>query len=231
MITVGTDLVDDLAAVDLAHRYPGTVFAAVGVHPHEAAKAPVDFAEPLRELLADPAVVALGETGLDYHYNFSEPATQRRVFEEQLTLVGSIDRALPIVIHCREAFEDVIRILQASGVDLARVVFHCFSGTPAEARQLLEMGCWLSFTGVVTFKNSETLRNIVKRTPADRILVETDSPYLSPEPVRSIRPNRPAHLVHTAACLRLPTDSNEDACRARLTANAERFFRLPIGCG
>jgi TatD DNase family protein len=231
MITVGTDLVDNLAAIDLAQRYPQVVYAAVGIHPHEARKAPPDFEERLLDRLTNPVVVAMGEMGLDYHYNYSEPRAQRRIFEGQLAVVGRADRPLPIIIHCREAFDDVISILQASGADWSRVVFHCFGGTAKQARRLIDLGAWLSFTGTVTFKKSNELRHIVQQVPGDRVMVETDAPYLSPEPVRNVRPNRPAHVVYTARCLRLPTDADETACRARLTANAQRFFRLAPAVG
>jgi TatD DNase family protein len=229
MITVGTDLVDNLAAIDLAHRYPQVVYAAIGIHPHEARKAPPDFEEQLLELLADPVVVAMGEMGLDYHYNHSDPPTQRRVFENQLAAACRADHRLPIIIHCREALDDVISILQAGGADWSRVVFHCFGGTAEQAQRLIDLGAWLSFTGTVTFRKSDELRRIVQQVPGDRVMVETDAPYLSPEPLRNVRPNRPAHAVHTARCLRLPTDADDDACRARLTANAQRFFHLTPG--
>ena len=225
VISVGTDLDDSQRCIDLAGRY-AQVFCTVGIHPHEAASATPHATRALADLADHPRVVAIGETGLDYHYDFSPPKTQQAIFHEQLALAEQA--RLPIVIHCREAFDDALAIL-AEHPCVPGAVFHCFTGGPEEARKVLDFGAWISFTGVVTFKNAREVAEAAKIVPADRIMVETDAPFLTPEPMRKIHPNEPRYVVHTARFLAELRRADPTELEQQLDANAERFFgiRLP----
>ena len=183
MITVGTEVEHSRQAVAVAAAHEG-VWATAGVHPHDAA----DGLDGIVELLGAPEVVAVGECGLDYHYDHSPREAQRDVFAAQIALAFEHDLAL--VIHTREAWDDTFDILAAEGVP-ERTVFHCFTGGPTEARMGLDLGIRLSFSGIITFKTAEDLRAAAAICPIDRLLVETDSPYLAPVPHRG-EPNRPA---------------------------------------
>lgn len=223
MITVATDEADSRRTVAVADHYHG-VYATVGVHPHEAAKVrPGDWAS-LRELKHNPNVVAWGEIGLDYHYDFADKKTQKDVFAIQLAIAASAD--LPIVIHCRDAVADVTAMLEDQGFRDRKVVFHCFSGSEAEADAILDHGWWLSFTGMVTFKNATALQEIARRYPPEQLMLETDSPYLTPEPHRKVRPNEPALVVHTAARLAELKRVTLGEIERLTTENAVRFFGL-----
>lgn len=197
VVTVGIDLASSRAAVSLAHRFP-MVVAAVGIHPHEAKTADARALEELAELARDPRVVAIGEIGLDYHYNHSPPAVQREVFLAQLRLAGEL--GLPVVVHDREAHADVEGLLSEMAPPRAGVL-HCFSGDAAMAARLVERGFYLSFAGPVTFSRAEDhFRRVLAAVPLNRLLVETDCPYLSPAPFRGQR-NEPARVRLVAARL------------------------------
>ena len=219
MVTIGTDLADDEAAVALCRTLPN-VRCAVGVHPNYTHEADFNDLPRLRDLQADPAVVALGEMGLDYFHKFAPRERQLAFFEPQLQLARELKR--PVVIHSREATEDTLAVLR--GFPGVRAVFHCFTGTPAEARQVLDAGYLLGFTGAVTFKKNDALREAVALTPLDRMLVETDAPYLTPEPKRSQKTNEPGLVVHVAETVaRVKGVTTGDVDR-HTTANAEAFF-------
>lgn len=224
VITIGTDMADSEAAVELAARYP-QVSATVGIHPHEAAAVREEDIRELRKLAAAPGVVAVGETGLDYHYEHSDRESQRRAFEAQIELAMTTER--PLVIHCRDALEDTVRVLSAAGCDHRPVVFHCFGGTAEEAETIAAHGWRISFTGIVTFSRSEALQEIARAYPGDRLMVETDSPYLSPVPVRKIKINEPAHLAHTVRFLAGLRGESFDALASRIASNTRAFFGLP----
>ncbi|MCC6766134.1 MAG: TatD family hydrolase [Deltaproteobacteria bacterium] len=225
MITVGAGgpLASNHAAVAIAERDPG-IFAAVAVHPHDASDVTDDTWNELRRLWAHPKVVAVGETGLDYYYEHSPADVQQRHLRRFVREAGRVD--LPLVIHCRDAFPDLLRIFAEEEAAAVGGVIHCFSGTPAEAEACLTLGFALSFSGIVTFKTADRLREVVRLTPRDRILVETDAPFLAPIPHRGRR-NEPAlvrQVVDEVARV-LEVDVAE---AARLTvANTERAFRLP----
>lgn len=223
MVTIGTDGRDSCRAVAAADLLPG-VFAAVGVHPHEAAKAREDDWRLLRELRHHPRVVAWGEIGLDYHYDFADRQAQQGVFAEQLHLARCAD--LPVVIHCREACSDALALMDEQQYRGRKVVFHCFTGTRAEADAIVGRGWQLSFTGIVTFKNSLELQEIARTYPLDQLMLETDAPYLAPEPHRKVKPNEPALLVHTARFLAQLKGLSVDEIEAVTTRNAEAFFGL-----
>jgi TatD DNase family protein len=223
IVTIGTNVEDSRRAVELADSWP-QISAVVGIHPHEAAKVGPSDLDALRDLINEPSVVGIGELGLDYHYDFADRDTQRTLFEAQLRLAAEHD--FPLVIHCREAVDDAIACLTAAGFDNRRAVFHCFTGTRDEADRIAEYGWRISFTGIVTFRKSTELQAIAKDYPADRLMLETDCPYLSPEPVRKIRPNEPALIRHTAQFLAdLRGESLADLA-AQTTANARAFFGL-----
>jgi TatD DNase family protein len=223
VVTIGTDLADSRRAAEIAAANR-TVSAVVGIHPHEAAKVGPDDLDALADLVGAPGVVGIGEIGLDYHYDFSDRESQRRVFEAQLGLASA--RAHPLVIHCREAVGDTLSILLAAGFADRPVVFHCFTGTAAEAARIAEHGWRISFTGIVTFRKSTDLQAIARDYPADRLMLETDCPYLSPEPMRSVRPNEPALLIHTARFLAELRGEPLDEFIARTSANTRGFFGL-----
>ncbi len=224
IVTVGTDLADATAAVELARRYEGTVHAAAGIHPHEASKTKEDDVDAMVELWQLPWVVALGEMGLDYHYDFAPRDRQQEVFGRQLDGALSLDK--PIVIHSREALDDTIRLLSERGYRDRRVVFHCFTGTTEEAVRIAEHGWRISFTGVVTFKRSSELQAIAKAYPADQLMIETDAPYLSPEPVRHKRPNDPSFVAHTARFLADLRGETYESFAGATARNTTAFFGL-----
>jgi TatD DNase family protein len=223
-VTVSGSLADAEAAVALTGRFEG-VAAAVGVHPHEAADAPADYLDQLRRLAGQPKVVAVGETGLDYFYDHSPRDVQRARFAEQVALAAELDK--PVILHCRDAFADAFPILDEHAGRL-RGVCHCFTGGAEEAAGVLARGLLLSFGGMITFKTHrlDGLRQVALDVPVDRLLAETDSPYLTPEPHRGKWPNEPARLVHTVAFLAdLYGLRFEDLARIT-TANAEQLFSL-----
>ncbi len=227
MITIGCDLATSRAAVALADRYP-FVYATIGVHPHEVRRIQPDWYEALRGLAASRKVVAYGEIGLDYHYNHSPAEEQRQRFREQIQLAKAL--GLPVIIHTREAQEDTIRMLKEEDASSIGGVFHCFSGDAWLAQAALDLGFYLSFSGIVTFQNAAMLRGIVKTVPADRLLIETDCPYLTPVPHRGKR-NEPAYVRHVAELLaQVRQDGNGltvDEIGRRTSENARRLFKIP----
>ena len=223
IITIAADADDSQRCVELAREH-AIVSASAGIHPHEAGKFSSGDADRVAALADEPEVVAIGEMGLDYHYDFADRDTQLRVFSAQLELAQG--RGLPLVIHCREAFDDCIAALERYGFRDQPVVFHCFTGSASEAERVARCGWRISFTGVVTFKNSTALREIARVYPADKLMVETDSPYLSPVPVRNIRPNQPAHILHTVRFLAELREVEVETLAQSSAAAARSFFRL-----
>jgi len=224
MITIGAGgpLASNHAAVALAERDRG-IFAAVAVHPHDTSEITGETYPELRRLWAHPKVVAVGETGLDYYYRHSTPETQR---EHLRRFVREAGRAgLPLVIHCRDAYDDLLTILREEDAAAIGGVIHCFSGSAAEAEACLALGFALSFSGIVTFKNAGALRDVVRTTPADRLLVETDAPFLAPVPHRGKR-NEPALVRHVAEEVARVTSRSLEEIATLTSANAERIFRL-----
>lgn len=219
MVAIGTgDGPPDLeAGIRLADRYE-CFYATVGVHPHDAAKAGAETFARLAELLDHPKVIAVGEIGLDYHYDFSPRETQRAVFVEQMRIAREAGK--PIVIHTREAWSDTIALLRQHSPGAG--IMHCFSGGPLEAREALEIGYYLSFGGIVTFPKSLDIQEAARMTPADRILVETDAPYLAPVPRRGKR-NEPAFVMETARKLAQLRGETIEQIEAATTANFRRL--------
>jgi len=220
MITIGSDLEGTLEGLKLAELHD-FIYCAVGIHPHEAK----DFSDQtyslLKELAQKKKVIAIGETGLDYHYDHSPGDLQRTVFRKQLELAN--ESGLPVVIHSREADEDTLNIVRESG--LSHGVFHCFSGNEDMAEQVMALGFYISIAGPVTFKKAKGLQEVAKRIPDDYLLIETDAPYLSPEPFRGKR-NEPAYIINTAKkIVELRGISLQDLSRIT-TLNAKRLFSI-----
>lgn len=225
IITIGSDLKGCKGAIELSAKYD-IVYAAIGIHPHDAKDFTDEISEKIREWAIPHSprerggkVVAIGEIGLDYHYDNSPREAQRDVFKRQLLLAKEIN--LPVVVHSREAKKDTLEIVRQSSI--AKGVFHCFSGDMDMAKKVMAMGFHISIAGPVTFKNAKKLAEIAKYIPDDYLLIETDAPYLTPEPFRGKR-NEPSYLVHTARTIAELRDiSMEDLARIT-TLNAKRLF-------
>ncbi|MCL6521342.1 MAG: TatD family hydrolase [Firmicutes bacterium] len=219
----GTSLEDsDRALAEAAAGGLPAVAAAVGVHPHEAARAPGDFLERLREMAVRGAV-AVGEIGLDYHYDFSPRPVQREVLRRQLELAREL--GLPVVLHEREAAGEMLEILDQVGLPERGGVVHSFSGGPAEAEAYLERGLYLGISGMVTFRGLDRLREAVRRAPAERLLYETDAPYLAPHPLRGRR-NEPAHVAWTVAAVAELRGESPEALLAAAWHGLARLYGL-----
>ena len=223
IITIGVDLATSCAAADLARRYPG-VFASAGVHPHDAGRFDDADWPALAALWAEPRVRAVGETGLDYFYDFSPRERQQALFRRHLEAAGEVGR--PVVIHIRDAYDDALALVADVGVPAGGVV-HCFTAGPAECERALALGLHISIPGIVTFKNGESIRAAIPLVPDDRLLVETDSPYLAPIPHRGQR-NEPAFVAHTAARVAEVRGVSVEVLTATTRANTIRLFGLPI---
>jgi len=223
VICAAADLQESAAALALARERPDVACLA-GVHPHDAKDAPADYLARLDRLCGEPRNVALGEIGLDYHYNYSPPEAQRRVFAEQLALARRLGKR--VVMHTREAFDDTLAILVESGLPGQDVVFHSFTEGPAGAARALDLGATISFSGIVTFAGAADLRRAAALVPDDRLLIETDAPFLSPEPVRKMKTNEPANVAHVAACLAGARGTTPQRIAEQTAANAVRFFGL-----
>ncbi|HEY3722054.1 MAG TPA: TatD family hydrolase [Acidimicrobiia bacterium] len=218
MVCVGTDLESSRAAVALAARHPD-VRATVGLHPHDASRLEAEW-PALVELASAPEVVAIGEAGFDLHYNHSRFDEQEAAFRAQIQLAHATDRAL--VIHSREAWDDTFRVLADERVP-RRTVFHCFTGGAAEAERGLDAGAYLSFSGIVTFKNANDVRAAAAVAPLERVLVETDSPYLAPVPHRGST-NEPAFVAMVGAGLAAARGATVDDIAAATRATAASVF-------
>jgi TatD DNase family protein len=212
------------AALGLVERHPW-LDAAVGVHPHDAAKVTPAEWERISALAADPRVVAIGETGLDYFYDHSPRDLQKAAFARFIVLARAVGK--PVVCHIRDAHDDAREILTAGGV--TDCVIHCFTGTPDDARAYAALGYYVSFSGIVTYKTAQPLRDAVPLVPRDRLLIETDCPYLAPIPKRGKR-NEPAFLTHTAAVVAQCSGMSFDDLADATTRNACRIFGLAEPC-
>ncbi len=217
LLTVGCTVADSEKAAEIASGFD-RVWATAGVHPHDA----TDGIDGLGELLDHPQVMAVGECGLDYFYEHSPRSTQQDIFERQIVLAQ--DRSLPLVIHSRDAWDDTFALLDSVGMP-DNTVFHCFTGGPAEAEAALERGAVLSFSGIVTFNNADDLRVAATICPADRLMVETDSPYLAPVPLRG-RPNQPANVAVVGTYLADLRGVEVDELAASTTETALDFYGL-----
>ena len=220
ILNSGSSLKSSKFSLELADKYP-FVYASVGVHPHDAKSMTDDTVAELEKLLSFPKAVAVGEMGLDYHYDFSPRDVQRKRFREQLDLARHLGK--PVIIHERESLRDTLDIV-SEYKDLTGV-FHCFSGSWETAKTILDMGWYLSFTGVITFKNARRVLEVLAKMPADRIMLETDCPYLSPDPMRGRR-NSSLYLSYIAEKVAEARGMTVDEVAALTMENGKRFFGI-----
>ncbi len=218
---------DDVGAakrgLELAERYGPQVVATAGIHPHQAAAATPDDLAELARIIEEGKVVAVGEIGLDYHYDFAPVDVQQEVCRHQVRLAKQA--RLPVILHSRKAEHDVLRILEEEQADEIGGVMHCFWGDAEAARRTLDLGFYIGVGGPVTFKNTDDLRSVLADVPLERIIIETDSPYLAPVPHRGKR-NEPAYVAETAAALARLFGVSVETVAEQTTANARRLFRL-----
>ncbi|MHC4563436.1 MAG: TatD family hydrolase [Planctomycetota bacterium] len=219
------DLHEARTAAHIAEEYAAVTFT-VGVHPHDAKDVDGEAIRQVAELAGHELCVAFGEIGLDYHYDHSPRDAQRTAFAAQLELAKGVGK--PIVIHTREATDDTLAIVAEAALGDQPLVFHSFTGGPEEARRVLDTGATISYSGIATFNRADDIRQAVALTPDDRLLIETDSPYLSPEPVRNMRTNEPANVAHVAARLAKVRGLSAEAFAELTTQNAATLFQLDI---
>ncbi|RTZ69628.1 MAG: TatD family deoxyribonuclease [Aquificaceae bacterium] len=220
VITVGCDKEEIYKALSIANRYE-KVWCALGFHPYEAEKVTQEDLSELKKLLAEDKVVAVGECGLDYYRNFASKERQWKLFESQLQIAKELD--LPVVVHTRDADEDTTAILKNSGVE--KGVIHCFTGTEKLLKGALELGFYISLSGIVTYKNANDLRELAKKIPLDRLLVETDSPYLAPVPKRG-KKNAPYYVFYTLKFLSEWLNVPLEVLDRITTTNAVKLFEI-----
>jgi TatD DNase family protein len=219
MITIGTGIEDSAKAIAVC-RGRDNLRCTIGIHPNYSKSYVVDDVTALRGLNQADSVLALGEMGLDYHYDYAPKAHQAEIFEAQLSLASEFNR--PVVIHCREAVDDTLGIMRK--YPSVPAVFHCFTGTLPEAKKILDDGYLIGFTGAVTFKKADELREVARMVPADRFLVETDAPYLTPEPMRKQKVNEPSLVVHVAEVIAQARGTNREEIDQITTGNVVRLF-------
>ncbi len=217
IVNIGCSVKSSYSSVKLAEEYAG-IYAAVGLHPDAADE--IDRIEEIRRLCGNKKVVAVGEIGLDYHYEGHSRDIQKKAFEEQLKLAAELD--MPVVIHSRDAWEDTMGLLRKYR---PKGVMHCFSGSAETAREIVEMGMYVGFTGVVTFKNAKKALKALEAVPLDRLLVETDCPYMAPEPNRGKR-NYSGYLPYTIAAMAAAKGVSPDEMAEITAENAERLFNI-----
>lgn len=221
-INAATNIESSRTGISLVSSY-STVYTAVGVHPHEAFEVDENILKELKDISCNPKVIAIGETGLDYHYQFALPEIQRSAFRHQIQLAREL--SLPLIIHCRDAFGDLIKILVEEKGREAGGVIHCFTGNWDEAERLINMGFYIGITGIITFNNAAPLAKVVKRVPMERLLVETDAPYLAPFPHRGKR-NEPSLLIHIVEKVAKLKEVSLSEISQTTTQNAATLFKL-----
>ncbi len=222
VINIGADLKTSVASVELADKYE-SIYAAVGVHPHSAKEVNTLVMENLRELTKNKKVVAIGEIGLDFHYDNSPRDVQRKWFIEQLKLAKELD--LPVIIHTREASQETFDILKNNQDGTVRGVLHAFSGSPEMALEYIKMGFLISIGGPVTFKNARVVREVAEAVPLDKLLIETDCPYLTPEPYRGKR-NEPVYVKYVAEKIAEVKGISYDKLVKASNENAKKLFGI-----
>lgn len=225
LITIGTGIEDSRQAIAVAEAYD-FIYASVGIHPHDVKDLSnrEGVSERFRELASNKKVVALGETGLDYHYMHSPAKAQQEHFRLEITLAKSL--GLPVIVHSREAKEDTLQILKEEKIVETGGVLHCFSGDMDMAEQAMQMGLYISFSGVITFKNAKEMLYIVKAIPANRILIETDAPFLAPHPHRG-KKNEPAYVRFVAEKIAEIKGISLEELGKTVMNNASRLFKIP----
>ena len=227
IVAVGTTAAASRKCVELANQYAG-VFAAVGIQPNYVAEAAADDWSAIEQLASAPGVVAVGETGLDRHWDYTPFQQQQEYFDRHIRLAQAHD--LPFVVHMRDCDAEIMEMLRSARErDPLKGIMHSFTGSTAMAAECVALGLHVSFAGMVTFKKSQALRECAATIPADRLLLETDSPYLSPEPVRSKKPNEPAYLRHSAECVAQVRGVSLEELARQTTANAVKLFEVDSG--
>lgn len=221
VINCATDLPTCAQTLALAEQY-AYLFAACGVHPHEAAGLPADWLDAVRAFCARPKCVAVGEIGLDYHYDFSPRDVQQAVFAAQLALANELD--LPVIVHDRESHEDTLRLLRQYR---PQGVVHCFSGSAEMAKEVVALGMYIGLGGATTFKNARRPLEVAAAVPVDRLLIETDCPYMTPVPFRGKR-NDSTYIPYAAAAIAAARGETAETVLAQTRANANRLFRLEL---
>ena len=211
------------SSLKIAEEYPGFVFNAAGLHPHDASEWNEETSKKIRNLAKEKKIIAIGETGLDYHYKLSPLEKQKEVFRKFLQLCQELD--LPAVIHSREASKDTMLLIHEENQGKLKGVLHCFSGDMDLAREALDMGLLISFTGNITFPKADKVRNAAKEIPLDRIMIETDCPFLAPQAFRGKR-NEPAYVVKVAEQIAEVKGLPIEEIALKTTENAKRFFKL-----
>ncbi|MGD0784298.1 MAG: TatD family hydrolase [Sedimentisphaerales bacterium] len=223
-IAIGTDAEHNEKVISITEKHPN-LYAVLGIHPHHASEYKAADLQRLKELTKHEKVVALGETGLDFHYNLSKPDAQKDLFKTFLEIAA--EKKLPIIIHTRDAFDETMEIIDKFADKNTKIVFHCWGGTVEQTQIVLEKGFYISFTGIVTFKNAEQARETAKIVPPGRMMIETDSPFMSPEPMRKQKINEPALLVHTAAKIAELKQMPLEIFAREVTKTTKQFFNLP----
>jgi TatD DNase family protein len=223
-VTIGTDAEQNKKVISVIEKYEN-LYGSVGIHPHYASQISPPDINQIQELAKHKKIVAIGETGLDFHHNLSKQDTQKKLFVNLLEIAAQ--SYLPVIIHCRNAFDETIEIIDKFKDSLKNIVFHCWGGTVEQTQIVLDRGFYISFTGVVTFKNADQTREAAKIVPLEKMMIETDCPYMSPEPYRKQKINEPALLIHTAAKIaelkQMPLEKFTD----EVTKTTKRFFNLP----
>ncbi|MBS1720582.1 MAG: TatD family hydrolase [Armatimonadetes bacterium] len=221
LIVIGIDLETSQIAIELSEKWP-EIYAVVGIHPQSGARTPDQDLAVIADLARHEKVVAIGEIGLDYYWDTTSPERQREILYPQLQIARDLN--LPVVFHCREAYPDLIDILLQENV--RQPLLHCFAGTAEDATRLASLDAYYGVDGPITYKKADELRAVVKSLPRDRVLIETDSPYLTPVPFRG-KPNTPAYVQYVNAALASLWEIEREEAAAITTANAKAFFRLP----
>ncbi|WP_428304560.1 TatD family hydrolase [Lacipirellula sp.] len=225
IIAVGTTVAASRKCIEVAAKY-GSVYAAVGLQPNYIAECGLDDWAEIERLATEPRVVAIGETGLDRYWDSTPFEMQQDYFDRHMALAGRLD--LPFIVHMRDCDADIMQALRAEHRrrGLLRGIMHSFTGDAAMAAECVGLGLHISFAGMVTYKKSQPLRDCAATIPAERLLIETDCPYLSPEPVRGKRPNEPAYVAHTATCIAIARSVSPQELGRQTTANARELFRV-----
>lgn len=223
-VNPGVSLADAPEVIELTRKYDH-LFGGVGVHPHEAKTWNSESETLLRKFASEPKIVGIGECGLDYYYNLSEPETQREVFASQIRIACDLD--LPIIVHCRDAWTECMDIIEEAGKGKVRGVFHCFTGGPELLTRIARLNFFISFSGIVTFKKSEQIQRAAELAPEDRILVETDCPYLAPQKVRG-KKNEPSYVWMVAEKVAELRNKSVEEIAEKCLTNAISLFRLPV---
>ncbi len=223
-ITIATTPAEVPLVIELIESHDN-MYAGLGFHPHDAKSITDDDLAMLKETAKHRKVVAIGETGLDFFYDHSPRETQKQIFRKHLDIAAELD--MPVIIHTREAFDESMEILDEFAGKLKRVVIHCYSGSIGQTKLVLGKGYYISFTGIVTFKKTDDVRTAAKMVPMDRLMIETDCPFISPEPVRGKKPCEPAFLKHIAAKIAEVKGMSLEDFADQVTATSKEFFELP----